>query len=253
MRLPLPSTIRSTLKCLPANQFTIKSVNETRSMFFFTKFEKRFFQEYQLTEQIECKFKSKSCIVPFKSSARDEKNLHSMEFFVDKGKDSASFQLSFDSNDMSVHEINYINTNLQIDLDEEAEFEQYLMAKNKNLVNLFAVFPHSNEYCVMSVEPDKIYFETYNFKANEVRTKFVVKSEIFLEYKITSKIQTTFLLKPMKTFLNSVDRNASCYFYFEEDNCPVHVVIRNDLFENKFIIASIEVDVDSYEEQPTAR
>lgn len=222
-------------------------------MFFFTKFNKRFFEEYQLTEQIECKFKSKFCILPFKPSAQVEKNMRSMEFFVDKGKDSATFQMSFDSNDLSVHEINYVNTNLQILLDEEFEFKHYLEATNKNLVNLFGIFPNSNEYCVMSAEPDKIYFETYNFKMNEVRTKFVVNSDIFAEYNISEKIQTTFLLKPLKTFLNSMDRNASCFFYFEDDDCPIHVVIRNDLFENKFIIASIDVDIDSYVEQPTGR
>ena len=234
-------------------QFTIKSVNETRSMFFFTKFDKRFFEEYQLTEQIECKFKSKSSIIPFKSSANTEKNLKNLEFFVDKDKDSATFQLNFDSDDVSVFEIQYINTNLQIDLDDDPVFEHHLMAKNRSLVSLFSIFPNANDYCMMSAEADKIYFETYNFKQNEVRTKFIVKSDIFLEYKIGRKIQTTFILKPMKTFLASMDRNASCYFYFEDDNCPIHVVIRNNLFENKFIIASIDVDRESFGEYPTGR
>ena len=235
------------------DQFTIKSVNDHRSMFFFTKFEKRFFEEYQLTERIECKFKSKSSIIPFKSSANIEKNVRNLEFFVDKEKDGATFQLNFDNDYISVFDIPYINTNLQIDLDEDPEFEHHLMAKNKTLVNLFNVFPNANDYCMMSAEADKIYFETYNFKLNEVRTKFIVKSDLFLEYKIGRKVQTTFILKPMKTFLNSMDRNASCYFYFEDDNCPIHVVIRNNLFENKFIIASIDVDIEPMGDNRTSK
>lgn len=222
-------------------------------MFFFTKFDKRFFEDYQLTEQIECKFKSKSAIIPFKSSANIEKNLQNLEFFVDKEKDSARFQLNLESSDVSMFDIQYINTNLQIDLDDDQEFEHYLMAKNKSLISLFGIFPNANDYCMMSVEADKIYCETYNFKQNEVRTKFIVKSDIFLEYKIGCKIQTTFIVKPMKTFLNSMDKNANVYFYFEDDNCPIHVVIRNNLYENKFIIASIEVDHELFGEHPTGR
>ena len=202
---------------------------------------------------IECKFKAKSIIVAFKSSAIFEKNLKSLEFFVDKEKDDATFQLNFDMEDVSIHEVNFIANNLQVNLDVSQVFDNYLMAKNKSLVSLFSIFPNANDYCVMTATENKIEFETYNFKLNEVRTKFVVKPEIFLEYKINARIRTTFILKPMKTFLNSVDRNATCYFYFEDDFCPIHVIVRNNLIEHKFIIASIDVDIDSINEQATTR
>lgn len=233
------------------SQLTIKSVNDTRSLFFFSNFDVRFFEEYQVPELTECKFKAKSCLIPFKSSLILEKSLGSLEFFVDKDKDNATFQMNFDNDDISQHEVNYVGTNLQIDLDDDSEFDNYLMGKIKTFVNLFNNFPNQNDYCVMTVNEDKISFETYNFKVNEVRTAFSIKSEVFLEYKVQNKIRSTFILKSMKTFLASLDRNANCYFYFEEDNCPVHLVIKNNLVEHKFVIASIDVDVESMSEVTT--
>lgn len=190
-------------------------------------------------------------MIPFKSAATTEKNITTLEFYVDKDKDGATFQMNCDTEDISVHEIGFINTNLQIDLDEDIQFDNYLMAKNKSLVNLFSNFPNANDYCVMTVTDDKICFETYNFKLNEVRTAFTVKSDIFLEYKVSGRIRSTFVLKTMKTFLSSLERTANCYFYFEDDGCPIHVIIKNNAIEHKFIIASIDVDIDSINDNIT--
>lgn len=200
---------------------------------------------------IECKFNSKSCIIPFKSTAVIEKNLSSLEIFIDKDKDGATFTFNSENRDDLSHEVNFINTNLQNDLDMDEEYDYYFMAKNKTLLNLFSIFPNQNDLCVMTVEEDHVYFETYNFKLNEVRTKFVVKSEVFSEYKITGKIKTTFNLKPMKTFLNAIDKNARCYFYFQEDFLPVNVVVRTELVEQKFIMSYVEIDIGSINECTT--